>query len=136
MAFITGLSQSFLSMLEAGSRRLTNLDKAARFLHGIGTPDTLLAPPFREHSDPSVSAQVPNSGNGRGSTPATGRDTPGLDELAARAAVQSLHFTDEIAKTNVSDVELERLESTLAQIANDLRPRSPAPDLHRPRHDT
>src|SRR4051794_19240918 len=47
MAHMTGLSQGFLSMLEAGTRRLTNLDKVARFLNGIETPDTLLPPPFR-----------------------------------------------------------------------------------------
>ncbi|MFG2349539.1 helix-turn-helix domain-containing protein [Streptomyces phaeochromogenes] len=119
MAFMTGLSQSFLSMLEAGNRRLTNLDKAARFLQGIGTPDALLAPPFREHPDPSVPAQVQYSGTGRESTRPAARDTPDLNDLAAEAAVQSLHFTDEIAKTNVSDVELEGLESTLTQIASD-----------------
>ncbi|WP_019062475.1 helix-turn-helix domain-containing protein [Streptomyces prunicolor] len=119
MAFMTGLSQSFLSMLEAGNRRLTNLDKAARFLQGIGTPDALLAPPFREHQDPSMPAQIQHSGTDRDSTRPAARDNPDLSDLAAQAAVQSLHFTDEIAKTNVSDVELEGLEFTLTQIASD-----------------
>ncbi len=119
MAFMTGLSQSFLSMLEAGNRRLTNLDKAARFLQGIGTPDALLAPPFREHPDSSMPGQIPHSGTDRVSTRPAARDNPDLSDLAAQAAVQSLHFTDEIAKTNVSDVELEGLEFTLTQIASD-----------------
>ncbi|MFJ9961266.1 helix-turn-helix domain-containing protein [Streptomyces avermitilis] len=119
MAFMTGLSQSFLSMLEAGNRRLTNLDKAARFLQGIGTPDALLAPPFREHPASSTPARVPYSGPGRHGTRPAPHDTPDVNDLAAQAAVQSLHFTDEITKTNVSDIELEGLESTLAQIASD-----------------
>ncbi|SOE32514.1 helix-turn-helix domain-containing protein [Streptomyces sp. OK228] len=119
MAFMTGLSQSFLSMLEAGGRRLTNLDKAARFLEGIGTPDALLAPPFREHAAPVAPARAPYSGPGRHAPwPAT-HDVTDLNELAAQAAAQSLHFTDEITKSNVSNVELEGLESTLAQIASD-----------------
>ncbi len=119
MASLTGLSQGFLSMLEAGSRRLTNLDKAARFLQGIGTPDALLAPPFREPAAPTppTPTAYPSQPRNHARTPThTPRD---LDELAAQAAVQSLHFTDEITKTNVSDVELEAHESMLTQIAGD-----------------
>ncbi|WP_369251069.1 helix-turn-helix domain-containing protein [Streptomyces sp. R41] len=119
MAFMTGLSQSFLSMLEAGGRRLTNLDKAERFLQGIGTPDALLAPPFREHATPVTPARAPYSGPGRHAPwPAT-HDADDLNELAAQAAAQSLHFTDEITKSNVSNVELEGLETALTQIASD-----------------
>jgi transcriptional regulator with XRE-family HTH domain/tetratricopeptide (TPR) repeat protein len=119
MAIMTGLSQSFLSMLEAGSRRLTNLEKAARFLHGIGTPDAVLAPPFREYAAPSAPAQASCSGSGPHDTRPTTHSPRDLNDLAAQAAVQSLHFTDEITKTNVSDVELEGLESTVTQIARD-----------------
>ncbi|MEU9987847.1 helix-turn-helix transcriptional regulator [Streptomyces sp. NPDC048045] len=121
MAFMTGLSQSFLSMLEAGSRRLTNLDKAARFLQGIGTPEALLAPPFRETAAPVASARAPYPGPGprrHDTLPAT-HDATDLNKLAAQAAAQSLNFTDEITKTNVSDVELAVLESTLTEIATD-----------------
>ncbi|MCZ0990411.1 helix-turn-helix domain-containing protein [Streptomyces diastatochromogenes] len=121
MAFMTGLSQSFLSMLEAGSRRLTNLDKAARFLQGIGTPDALLTPPFRENAAPVTPGRATYSGPGpdrHDTLPAT-HDVTDLNVLAAQAAGQSLHFADEITKTNVSDVELEGLEATLTGIAND-----------------
>ncbi|MBP2055419.1 transcriptional regulator with XRE-family HTH domain [Streptomyces griseochromogenes] len=122
MAFMTGLSQSFLSMLEAGSRRLTNLDKAARFLQGIGTPEALLAPPFRQSTAVAAAAiGTTHAGSGPGphdTLPATHGATD-LNELAAQAAAQSLHFADEITKTNVSDVELAVLESTLTQIATD-----------------
>ncbi|MER6011540.1 helix-turn-helix domain-containing protein [Streptomyces bluensis] len=119
MAFMTGLSQGFLSMLEAGNRRLTNIDKAARFLQGVGAPEALLGPPFREYSAPSAPAHVPQLGRGRDDSWPGASDTTNLNELAARAATQSLRFTDEITKSNVSNVELERLESALTQIAVD-----------------
>lgn len=119
MAIMTGLSQSFLSMLEAGSRRLTNIEKATRFLHGIGTPNAVLAPPFREYTAPSAPAQPLHSGRVPHDTRPAMHSARDLNHLAAQAAVQSLHFTDEITKTNVSDVELDGLESTLTQIASD-----------------
>ncbi|MFD2683800.1 helix-turn-helix domain-containing protein [Streptomyces phyllanthi] len=119
MAFMTGLSQGFLSMLEAGNRRLTNIDKAAQFLQGVGAPDALLGPPFREHSASFTPAHAPQLGRDRDDVrPETG-NTTNLNELAAQAAARSLQFTDEITKTNVSDVELERLESALTHIAVD-----------------
>ncbi|MGW7423551.1 HAD hydrolase-like protein [Streptomyces sp. NPDC054813] len=45
MAQLTGLSQAFLSMLEAGSRRLTNIDKIVQFLTGLGVPAELVPLP-------------------------------------------------------------------------------------------
>jgi predicted XRE-type DNA-binding protein len=41
VAQLTGLSQAFLSMLEAGRRRLTNIDKIVEFLTGLGVPPEL-----------------------------------------------------------------------------------------------
>lgn len=118
MARMTGLSQGFLSMLEAGTRRLTSLDKVARFLNGMETPDALLPPPFREHHavltplphpEPSaVDLQV-----------ATGEQATDLYELATQAAAQSLQFAEAVTKSNVSDVELEGLESRITRIATD-----------------
>ncbi|MFF0201845.1 helix-turn-helix domain-containing protein [Streptomyces cupreus] len=46
MAQLTGLSQAFLSMLEAGSRRLTNIDKIVEFLTGLDVPAELVALPL------------------------------------------------------------------------------------------
>ncbi|MDJ0382109.1 helix-turn-helix domain-containing protein [Streptomyces sp. G-G2] len=46
MAQLTGLSQAFLSMLESGSRRLTNIDKIIEFVAGIGAPAELLQLPL------------------------------------------------------------------------------------------
>ncbi|MGW4496476.1 helix-turn-helix domain-containing protein [Streptomyces sp. NPDC004376] len=110
---MAGLSQGFLSMLESG-----NLDKVARFLEGIGTPDALLAPPFREQGpyDVPVPAQI-----GRAPVDVSPgvTETTDLNQLAAQAAAQSLHFAGDITKSNVSEVELEGIEATLAGIAGD-----------------
>ncbi|MCX5155794.1 MULTISPECIES: helix-turn-helix domain-containing protein [unclassified Streptomyces] len=46
MARLTGLSQAFLSMLESGRRRLTNIDKIIEFLAGVGAPAELLRLPL------------------------------------------------------------------------------------------
>lgn len=47
MADLTGLSQAFLSMLESGARRLTNIDKIVELLHGLDTPEELTGPMLR-----------------------------------------------------------------------------------------
>ncbi|WP_405814167.1 helix-turn-helix domain-containing protein [Streptomyces sp. NBC_01390] len=44
MAELTGLSQAFLSMLESGVRRLTNIDKIVELLAGLNTPAELIGP--------------------------------------------------------------------------------------------
>jgi transcriptional regulator with XRE-family HTH domain len=44
MAELTGLSQAFLSMLESGDRRLTNIDKIVELLAGLNTPVELTGP--------------------------------------------------------------------------------------------
>ncbi|MGF0173198.1 helix-turn-helix domain-containing protein [Streptomyces sp. Marseille-Q5077] len=120
MALMTGLSQGFLSMLEAGTRRLTNLDKVARFLKGIETPDALLPPPFREHHGKPSPLPLPLLGRSSvGYQVAAGEQAADLHELAAQAAAQSLQFTEEITRSNVSDVELEGLETKIATIATD-----------------
>ncbi|MFJ9420027.1 helix-turn-helix domain-containing protein [Streptomyces sp. NPDC101227] len=48
IAALTGLRQSFLSMLESGDRRLTNIDKIIAFLSGLGTPAELVKVPLPE----------------------------------------------------------------------------------------
>lgn len=47
MARLTGLSQPFLSMLEAGVRKLTNIDKIVRLLDGLEVPLQLTGPMLR-----------------------------------------------------------------------------------------
>ena len=46
IAAMTGLSQAFLSMLESGSRKLTNIDRVVQFLNGIGAPGDLVRLPL------------------------------------------------------------------------------------------
>ncbi|MFG3041743.1 helix-turn-helix domain-containing protein [Streptomyces sp. NPDC048330] len=54
LAQLTGLSQAFLSMLESGNRRLTNIDKIVEFLAGLGVPAELVPLPLpRLASTPS-----------------------------------------------------------------------------------
>ncbi|MEU1456853.1 helix-turn-helix domain-containing protein [Streptomyces avermitilis] len=120
MAHMTGLSQGFLSMLEAGTRRLTNLDKVARFLNGIEAPDSLLPAPFHEHHAALPSPPLPPTGPPAVDLQlATGEQAADLYELATQAAAQSLQFAEAATKTNVSEVELEGLESTITRIATD-----------------
>ncbi|MEV6723577.1 helix-turn-helix transcriptional regulator [Streptomyces xanthochromogenes] len=57
MAELTGLSQAFLSMLESGARRLTNIDKIIEFLQGLDVPPDI-AP---LHLPGRVAATVPQS---------------------------------------------------------------------------
>ncbi|SEC21448.1 Helix-turn-helix domain-containing protein [Streptomyces misionensis] len=54
MAQLTGLSQAFLSMLESGRRRLTNIDKFTEFLTGLGVPANLVSLPFAHAPTPAV----------------------------------------------------------------------------------
>lgn len=47
MAQITGLSQAFLSMLESGVRKLTNIDRIVQLLDGLDVPSELTGPMLR-----------------------------------------------------------------------------------------
>ncbi|MDO0936571.1 helix-turn-helix transcriptional regulator [Streptomyces sp. DG2A-72] len=57
MAHLTGLSQAFLSMLEKGNRRLTNIDKIIEFLTGLGVPADLVALPLPQAPSPPAQEQ-------------------------------------------------------------------------------
>ncbi|WP_260608851.1 helix-turn-helix domain-containing protein [Streptomyces sp. WAC 01325] len=58
MSQLTGLSQAFLSMLESGRRRLTNIDKIIEFLVGLGVPADLVALPL-PHASESTAEEPP-----------------------------------------------------------------------------
>lgn len=47
IAQLTGLSQAFLSMLESGDRKLTNIDKIVMLLDGLDVPVELTGPMLR-----------------------------------------------------------------------------------------
>ncbi|WP_268208143.1 helix-turn-helix domain-containing protein [Streptomyces shenzhenensis] len=72
MAQLTGMSQSFLSMLESGNRRLTNIDKIIEFLTGLGVPAELVALPLPHAHGPAQQApQAPFAGDADPSLPWT-----------------------------------------------------------------
>ncbi len=54
VATLTGLSQAFLSMLESGMRRLTNVDKIVMLLEGLDVPIELTGPILRGPKDPAL----------------------------------------------------------------------------------
>ncbi|WP_223124592.1 transcriptional regulator [Streptomyces sp. TRM68367] len=56
MALLTGLSQAFLSMLESGQRRLTNIDRIIVLLDGLNAPVDITGPMLR----PIAAAQGPS----------------------------------------------------------------------------
>ncbi|MEU4347141.1 helix-turn-helix transcriptional regulator [Streptomyces sp. NPDC023838] len=47
MAYLTDLSQPFLSMLESGQRRLTNIDRIILLLNGLNAPIDVTGPMLR-----------------------------------------------------------------------------------------
>ncbi|MGW0731810.1 helix-turn-helix domain-containing protein [Streptomyces sp. NPDC002851] len=59
IAAIVGLTQPFLSMLESGARKLTNIDKIVQLLDGLQAPPELTGPMLRarvERMDRSLGA--------------------------------------------------------------------------------
>ncbi|WP_280923668.1 helix-turn-helix domain-containing protein [Streptomyces roseochromogenus] len=52
MALLTGLSQAFLSMLESGHRRLTNIDRIVVLLDGLNAPVDITGPMLRPVAAP------------------------------------------------------------------------------------
>ncbi|UZK55806.1 helix-turn-helix domain-containing protein [Streptomyces drozdowiczii] len=108
MAGLTGLSQSFLSMLESGTRRLTNIRRIAQFLEGVSAPVGLCPEVPRKPPVDAVPDSLPAVGQG-GSLPG----------LAAQAAAQSMLFAEHITSSNVSQGEIEQLAGELARIATD-----------------
>lgn len=79
VAALTGLSQAFLSMLEAGARRLTNIDKIVQLLDGLQAPMELTGPMLRTSAEDEVVHQNAHSRptTSRQSLPPTGLLTEG-----------------------------------------------------------
>lgn len=75
VAALTGLSQSYLSMLECGDRKLTDVARVVQFLSGLGTPVDLVRLPLPGASR-GEGADVERSASGRpvagGAKPTTG----------------------------------------------------------------
>ncbi|MGW1411869.1 helix-turn-helix domain-containing protein [Streptomyces sp. NPDC002403] len=100
LATMTGISQNFLSQLENGRRRLSDTQKASRFLDGLEAPKGLL--PASITDDPQ---------------PRAGHCNP--HESIRRAATESLDFADFITPANTDDDLLAFFYDTLARIATD-----------------
>lgn len=94
MAQITGISQPFLSMLESGTRRLTNIDKIIKFLTGLGVPADLAAFPLRHGHGPGEQApQAPFAGDADPGLPWTAaRLVEALDSAAGGSAMDRRRF--------------------------------------------
>ncbi|MDX3224508.1 helix-turn-helix transcriptional regulator [Streptomyces sp. ME19-01-6] len=94
MAQLTGLSQGFLSMLEAGSRRLTNIDKIVEFLTGLEVPAELVPLPLPQAT--SSPSQLPLRHFAGDADPAlpwtTARMVAALDFAVGGSAVDRRQF--------------------------------------------
>ncbi|MFI6687984.1 helix-turn-helix domain-containing protein [Streptomyces sp. NPDC050485] len=107
LAAATGLSQSYLSLLESGRRHLTNINKINRFLDAVGAPKgTRDLRPAAARRTARVQAATP---------PIAEADAG----LASRAAQLSARFAARHIGTNVCDDDLEDLSVALARIARD-----------------
>ncbi|MFF8617910.1 helix-turn-helix domain-containing protein [Streptomyces sp. NPDC015350] len=103
---LTGLPQSYVSMLESGRRRLSP-GKAQEVLARMAAPTHLDG---AVPSAPDVFQQTATGHSHHG----------GLTELAAQAAAQSLQFADEqLAASGLQYGTADRLRNTIAGIATD-----------------
>ncbi|MDN0193869.1 helix-turn-helix transcriptional regulator [Streptomyces sp. S.PNR 29] len=94
MAQLTGLSQAFLSMLESGNRRLTNIDKIIEFLTGLGVPADLVSLPLPHAPVPAVQeAPVPFVGDADPTLPWTAaRMVAALETAVGGSAMDRRRF--------------------------------------------
>jgi transcriptional regulator with XRE-family HTH domain len=102
-AALAGVSQSYLSQLESGARRLTRMDRAAAFLRGIGAPAG------------KVGFPVGGSLDGESGEVAPAQQDPRT--LAAAEAAEAERFAEWIAPDNVDDDALEWFGFELSRIA-------------------
>lgn len=116
MAGLTGLSQGFLSMLESGSRNLTNIGKITRFLEGLSAPVSLIPETPQTPMAQATPTLLPIVAPGLSDD--SGRSTD-LRGLAAQAAAQSLQFAELVSPNNLADGDVEDLTGELARIATD-----------------
>jgi transcriptional regulator with XRE-family HTH domain len=104
---LTGLTQSHVSMLEVGSRRLSP-ERAQEFMARLAIPSHIRA---AAPGAPAVLQQPGADHTHRGG---------GLPELAAQAAAQSLRFADEqLAAGSLDYGTVDRLTNSITSIAID-----------------
>lgn len=109
VAALTGLSQSYLSMLECGDRKLTDVARVVQFLSGLGTPVDLVRLPLPGASR-GEAAEADRSANGRaGARPATG-STRAVARKAAEPARKPSAAADAEAVPSLNDPMLDPVE--------------------------
>ncbi|MFI5796292.1 helix-turn-helix domain-containing protein [Streptomyces sp. NPDC051677] len=93
MAQLSGLSQAFLSMLEAGSRRLTNIDKIVQFVSGLGVPAELVPLPLPRAAVTVPPPLVPFAGDADPTLPwTTARMVAALETAVGGSAMDRRRF--------------------------------------------
>lgn len=94
MAQLTGLSQAFLSMLESGSRRLTNIDKIVEYLSGLGVPAELVPLPLPRSTGKALQPPPDRfAGDADPTLPwTTGRMVAALDTAVGGSAMDRRRF--------------------------------------------
>ena len=109
VAALTGLSQSYLSMLECGDRRLTDVSRVVQFLTGLGTPPDLVRLPLPGISpQPDAAAPASTAATGQPAAPELVTPTapdPALPWTADRmlTALRLAHVADNTADWLPSD---------------------------------
>ncbi|RNG37383.1 helix-turn-helix domain-containing protein [Streptomyces botrytidirepellens] len=98
-AVLAGVGQAFVSQLESGARRVVNIKKAVDILESLGAPPGLVGLPMR------------------GSGPRAGVSQESGHMLAAKAARDSLAFSETLTPSNVDDQTLDSLSFELSRIA-------------------
>ncbi|WP_245605656.1 helix-turn-helix domain-containing protein, partial [Promicromonospora kroppenstedtii] len=130
VAALTGLSQSYLSMLECGDRRLTDVSRVVQFLTGLGTPPDLVRLPLPGISplpDAAAPARAASSGQ-TASAPVTVTPTapdPTLPWTADRmlTALRLAHVADNTADWLPADANGPVSATAMADAAGTDTPR-------------
>ncbi|WP_460750544.1 helix-turn-helix domain-containing protein [Myceligenerans cantabricum] len=144
VAALTGLSQSYLSMLECGDRKLTDVARVVQFLSGLGTPADLVRLPLPGVSRGEGASDVERSANGQAGSvaakPATGsvrvvsrKNEVVRDGAAADEVVPGAEAAPSLSDPMLDPVEPwtnERLTLALrAALRSDVEIGEPGPNL-------
>ncbi|MEU3876628.1 MULTISPECIES: helix-turn-helix transcriptional regulator [Streptomyces] len=113
LAALLGINQGFLSQLERGMRRVTDVEKMRTLLRDLGVPPALSPLPACASSESVPRDPRPSP------TPATRNPAPDAGDLTASAAAESLAFVQAITPGSVTDDELQYLLMELSRIAVD-----------------
>lgn len=96
VAALTGLSQSYLSMLECGDRKLTDVARVVQFLSGLGTPADLVRLPL---------PRAPRADDAAGATDQAGAARPRTGSVRVVGRVARAGATDELAVGGVDKAD-------------------------------